>query len=279
MEKVVYKKSLAAKLILEQGLMLDSYQALKDLFASYQDIDFKPSFYKERIVLGKTNIGLIKGFKKNLVVYLSLNPNKISKKYGVSDVSDVLCYKKYPTKLIIETEKDLNSAIELFVKELNNLDASDKENYERIDYSKVYYERSFDELLNEGLIKEYVRKYFYVDYSYVDNTETSENPILEDIVTVKYKVMVRGNKTDTLYLLSNYTNWDIREADVFTKENDIFTLTKKYPKNYDLEFKVSYSKSWDGVEKGMFGEEIVNHHYVLDNDKTIEDIVYNFRNN
>lgn len=276
MDTVVYKKSLTAKLVLERGFMLDSYQAIKDLIASYNDVITKPSFYKERIVYGKTKIALIKSFKKNLVIYFSVNPNKLSKKYLITDVSNVISYKNYPSKLIIENEKDLNNAIELFVRLLKNAGALDSDDFIKIDYNKVLYERTFDELLNEGLIKTYIKKYYDIDYSVGEpNTVEKENNI--DYVLVNFNVIVKGGRADKLYLLSNYNNWNIEEAEEFERFGDIFKLTKKYPRNFKLEFKVSYSKSWDGVEKGMFGEEIINHTYLLRDDMNIEDIVYNFR--
>ena len=98
-----------------------------------------------------------------------------------------------------------------------------------------------------------------------------------EMVNVKLKVMIKGKMTDRLFLFTNYTNWSEDKVLELTKVEDYFIINAKFPKNFNLEFKISLSQNWNGVEKGMFGEEIKNHQYYLDKDLEIEDIIYNWR--
>ena len=78
MEKITYIKSLKAKLILEKGFMLESYKSILNVFNKRENIMINKSFYKDRMYSGKNRIALIKAFRKNLVLYLAYNPNKVS---------------------------------------------------------------------------------------------------------------------------------------------------------------------------------------------------------
>jgi hypothetical protein len=300
MEKITYSKSLKAKLTLERGFMMESYQTLMDVVNTRKDVLLVQSFYKDRVANGKNKVAIIKGFKKNLVVYFALDPNKINEKYGITDVSETKAYVNYPTKLIIDSAKDLKNAIRLMEKALAKAGLNEIVEAEDIDYSLVYPEKSFDELVEIGLIKKRIR---YIDentddYYHVEEykakpvvevkakpvVEVKPNPVVEvkeapmiEMVNVKLKVMIKGKMTDRLFLFTNYTNWSEDKVLELTKVEDYFIINAKFPKNFNLEFKISLSQNWNGVEKGMFGEEIKNHQYYLDKDLEIEDIIYNWR--
>ena len=160
MEKITYSKSLKAKLTLERGFMMESYQTLMDVVNTRKDVLLVQSFYKDRVANGKNKVAIIKGFKKNLVVYFALDPNKINEKYGITDVSETKAYVNYPTKLIIDSQKDLKNAIRLMEKALAKAGLNEIVEAEDIDYSLVYPEKSFDELVEIGLIKKRIR---YID--------------------------------------------------------------------------------------------------------------------
>lgn len=292
MEKITYSKSLKAKLTLERGFMMESYQTLMDVVNTRKDVLLVQSFYKDRVANGKNKVAIIKGFKKNLVVYFALDPNKINEKYGITDVSETKAYVNYPTKLIIDSQKDLKSAIRLMEKALAKADLNEIVEAEDIDYSLVYPEKSFDELVEIGLIKKRIRyidentdDYYHVEeYKEKPVVEVKPNPVVEvkeapmiEMVNVKLKVMIKGKMTDRLFLFTNYTNWSEDKVLELTKVEDYFIINAKFPKNFNLEFKISLSQNWNGVEKGMFGEEIKNHQYYLDKDLEIEDIIYNWR--
>ncbi len=308
MEKITYSKSLKAKLTLERGFMMESYQTLMDVVNTRKDVLLVQSFYKDRVANGKNKVAIIKGFKKNLVVYFALDPNKINEKYGITDVSETKAYVNYPTKLIIDSAKDLKNAIRLMEKALAKAGLNEIVEAEDIDYSLVYPEKSFDELVEIGLIKKRIRyidentdDYYHVEeYKKKPVVEVKANPVVEvkekpvvevkvnpvvevkdapmiEMVNVKLKVMIKGKMTDRLFLFTNYTNWSEDKVLELTKVEDYFIINAKFPKNFNLEFKISLSQNWNGVEKGMFGEEIKNHQYYLDKDLEIEDIIYNWR--
>lgn len=289
MEKYIYSKSLKAKLILERGFMIEAYQTLMDVVKSRKDSQIYSSFYKERIQNGKNKVAIIKGFKKNLVVYFALNPAKINEKIGITDVSNTISYQNYPTKLIIDSNKDLKNAIRLMEKALSNAGLEELEATEYIDYNEELKEMTFDELVECGLIKKYIR--FIPDNDSYDVVESNnqitkveakpvvkveKQPVIE-MVNVRLKVMVKGVMPDALYLITNFTNWSVDKAIKLNRVEDYFIVDAKFPKNFNLEFKISLNKDWSGVEKGIFGEEIKNHNYYLDKDIEIEDIIYNFR--
>ena len=292
MEKVFYSKSLKAKLTLERGFMMESYQTLMDVINTRKDVLLVQSFYKDRVANGKNKVAIIKGFKKNLVVYYALNPNKISEKYGISDVSNTKAYVNYPSKLIIDSNKDLKCAIRLMEKALSKAGLNEIVEAEDIDYNELYPSKTFDELVKCGLIKKRIRyiddnsnEYYHVEeYKEKPVVEVKPNPIVEkkpapiiEMVNVRLKVMIKGKMADRLFLFTNYNNWSEKNALALTKVDDYFIINARFPKNYNLEFKISLSNNWNGVEKGMFGEEIKNHKYYLDKDLEIEDIIYNWR--
>ncbi len=292
MEKVFYSKSLKAKLTLERGFMMESYQTLMDVINTRKDVLLVQSFYKDRVANGKNKVAIIKGFKKNLVVYYALNPNKISEKYGISDVSNTKAYVNYPSKLIIDSNKDLKCAIRLMEKALSKAGLNEIVEAEDIDYNELYPSKTFDELVKCGLIKKRIRyiddnsnEYYHVEeYKEKPVVEVKPNPIVEkkpapiiEMVNVRLKVMIKGKMADRLFLFTNYNNWSEKNALELTKVDDYFIINARFPKNYNLEFKISLSNNWNGVEKGMFGEEIKNHKYYLDKDLEIEDIIYNWR--
>lgn len=300
MIKITYSKSLKAKLTLERDFMMESYQALMDVVNTRKDILIISSFPKDRVAYGKNKVALIKAFKKNLVIYYSLDPNKINEKYDITDVSSIKAYNNYPTKLIINSKKDLKNAIKLMEKALDKSGAKEICEAEEVDYNDIYPVKKFDELVDMGLIKKrikYIDEGMPTDYYIEEPTrlEAIEAPtpieklaepkipntplVKVEMVHVTFKVMIKGKMTDNLYLFDNYTEWNPEKCSKFNKVNDYFILEKDYPKNYNLEFKTSFSDNWNGVEKGIFGEEIKNHSYYLNKDLEIEDIIYNWRKN
>ena len=62
MEKITYSKSLKAKLTLERGFMMESYQTLMDVVNTRKDVLLVQSFYKDRVANGKNKVAIIKGF-------------------------------------------------------------------------------------------------------------------------------------------------------------------------------------------------------------------------
>ena len=295
MEKVIYKKSLIAKLVLRRGFSIEVYQGLKDLISTHKGVLTKLTFDQEKVTYGEKNIALIKSYKNDMVIYLNLNPSTVAKKYGVLDASKYVIYKEFPTKLLIKHEKDLENAEELLERVLTRSGAKEIVQALDIDYEKELYERSFGQLFKEGLIRSYVKE---VPDDYLEKTkpiktaaptEAMDNPneleIKEeledddelDLVKVVFNAELNGANANDLYVITNFVDWNPDKAIKMDYENGQFTLTEFYPRGFDLEFKITSNPGWEGVEKGMFGEEIENHSYTLDKDIVVEDIIHNFR--
>lgn len=276
MERVVYKKSFEAKMVLAGNDVIEVYQQLKDSCLKRKGISNRLSFEKETIKCGKTKIGVMKIARKNISLYLAINPKALEgSKYKYEDVSDKKSYVDFPTKLNLKSKRSVKHAIELLNKMFNDLNTKEVE-IDAIDYNNLFYYRDFDTLLRQGLIKKYV-------YRKIENkTVLVEEKIKNYNVhfTVKLLYCAYG-KADNLYILTNYNNWDLKQAVKMDKINDNeFSANISFPEGTKLEFKVCRSESFKDVEKGIWKEEIANHHYLIGKeDLEIEDLIHNFRQN
>lgn len=274
MERVVYKKSLVAKLVLAGNDTIDVYESLKDACSTRKGINCRLSFDKETIKFGRNKIGVIRIARKNISLYLAIDSKTLEgSKYKFEDVSDKKSYVDYPTKLNLKSQRSVKYAIEL----LNTL--FDKyetkiQIAEAVDYKKVFYPREFEELLRQGYIKKYV-------YRKVDNkTVLVEEKVPTRNVHFTVKLLYCAtNEAEDLYIITNYMNWDPIFAVKMDKINDNqFEANMSFPEGTKLEFKICRSESFKDVEKGIWKEEIVNHHYVIGSeDLEIEDLIHNFR--
>lgn len=273
MENIVFKKSFAAKLVLNRET-IDKYQQIKDLCATHKKVRTRLCFSKESIYFGKTKIAIMKINRKHITLYLALDPkNYVSDQYRMKDVSDTKDGMHCPTAISIHNKKHLKEALVLLETLLEQVQATDLCVAEDIDYKQVFYERSFEELLQQGLIKKYIRN------SNLKSEEITESPIEMCRVHFTAKLLYEAtNQAEHLYIITNYTNWDLKQAVLMEKHPDRFTATISFPKNTPLEFKICRSDNWQDVEKGIWKEEIVNHNYILvDQDLEVEDLIYNFR--
>ncbi len=273
MERVVFKKSFAAKMILAQNDSLNFYQDLKDACAKRKGIANRLSFEKETIKLGRTKIGMMKIARKNISLYLALDPKTLEgTKYKYEDVSDKKSYVDYPTKLNLKSKRSVKYAIELLDSLFNKNDAKEIEAKE-VDYKAQFYYRDFDELLRQGFIKKYVYRKIY------NKTVLVEEKVNEYNVHFTAKLLYCAtNEADDLYIVTNTNNWDPKLAVKMNKINDnLFDANIKFPEGTKLEFKILRSDSFKDVEKGIWKEEIVNHHYVVNQNLEIEDLIHNFR--
>lgn len=273
MDNIVYKKSFSAKLVLNQET-IDTYQQIKDLCLTHKKVRTRLSFTKESVYFGRIKIAMMKINRKHITLYLALDPQKyVLNHYRMKDVSNTKDGMNCPTAISVHNKKHLKQALSLLEILLQQVQATDLCITEDIDYKQVFYERSFEELLNQGLIKKYIRK------SKLNSEENTESPIEMCRVHFTAKLLYEAsNQAEQLYIITNYSNWDLSQAVLMDKQLDRFTATISFPKNTPLEFKICRSDSWQDVEKGIWKEEIVNHNYVLvDQDLEIEDLIYNFR--
>ena len=103
------------------------------------------------------------------------------------------------------------------------------------------------------------------------------------MANVKVTIKVAAKNTDKLYLVgstANLGNWDPKDAVKmeFCEKCGKFNVTKQFAEGTTVEFKVLKSKSYDGVEKGAWGEELENHTFVAAKGLEVEVEVFNFAN-
>ncbi|MDE5867628.1 MAG: hypothetical protein K2H02_01650 [Anaeroplasmataceae bacterium] len=266
MEKIIYRKSLTAKLVLNQPT-IEVYQQIKDICATRKDVTTRLSFGKETVSYLKTKVAVIKVVRKNIALYLALDPAKyVNLNFHMKDVSQTIEGFNYPTAILLDNQKNINHALKLLETALSKAHAKELCVAELIDYKEVFYERSFEKLLEEGHIKKYVRV----------GEELIELCNVHITANLLYDATDQAKK---LYIITNYNNWNLKEAVLMKKVADNrFEATLSLPKHTMLEFKICRSTHWEDVEKGIWKEEIVNHQYVLvDEDLEIEDLIYNFR--
>lgn len=73
------------------------------------------------------------------------------------------------------------------------------------------------------------------------------------------------NATESVYLVGNTKNlgaWETKNAAKMTKVGEnTFTLRKRFELGVEVEYKVVAAKTWKNVEKGIFTEDVENHHF------------------
>ena len=272
MTNYVYVKSMEAKLVLTQEA-IPYYQELKDVCALHAKVTSRLSFHKDSIYFGKKKVGIIKVSRKNIAIYLALDPKKYTK-YNVKDVSQVKMYSGCPTMLWVNSKKALKHACYLLEEALIKAGATELQTALITDYSEYFYSRSFDELFAAGLIKKYNRK--------VANTVVEDEDDIVSLYNVHFTcrlLYAAKNQAEELYIITNTNDWDVNKALKMNKTSDnTFEADMFFEKDTYLEFKICRSANWEDVEKGIWKEEIVNHNYVIvDNDLEVEDLIHNFR--
>jgi len=86
-----------------------------------------------------------------------------------------------------------------------------------------------------------------------------------------------------VYIVGSTKNlgaWDAAKAVKleYCNECNAFFTTKMLPLGETVEFKVLSAKSWDSVEKGIWGEELQNHSFVAEKGLDVVVEVSNFAN-
>ncbi|MDE7263843.1 MAG: hypothetical protein K2N64_04205 [Anaeroplasmataceae bacterium] len=285
MEKITYKKSLAAKLILHPESIV-AYQSLKDLCSTHKKVSTRMSFGKETISFGRTKVAAIKIVVRHINLHLALDPKDYeNSKYFFKDMSQTKQGQIYPMRVKIKGPRSLKYALELLEDALIKAGATELCPAEDVDYQELFYSRGFDALLSEGLIKKYVK---IIDDGVDEVVEDSLEDIDEeaeaeedDMVLVKFHaktLFMAEHQADKLFIITNTNDWKVEKGIPMKKGKDgSFTATAEFPKNTHLEFKICKAKSWQDVEKGIWKEELINHYYYLEEDVEIEDLIHNFR--
>jgi len=86
MKDVIFIKSLEAKLTLTRET-IPFYQSLKEVCAVHEGVTSRISFQRESIYFNKKKVAIIKVSRKNISIYLALDP-VTHNEFGVKDVTD-----------------------------------------------------------------------------------------------------------------------------------------------------------------------------------------------
>ncbi|MGN0771032.1 MAG: CBM20 domain-containing protein [Christensenellales bacterium] len=105
----------------------------------------------------------------------------------------------------------------------------------------------------------------------------------EQVCCVTFYVENKTDKdVDCVYICGNHKklgSWNPAKALKVNKSNGVFKVVRKFAQGEELEYKVLCKPDWEGVDKGMWGEEIVNHKVVVDGSTKSSVTVYNWRKN
>lgn len=88
-----------------------------------------------------------------------------------------------------------------------------------------------------------------------------------------------AKKYENLYICGNCAklgNWNPEKAVPLKKTKcGNFRLSRKFPVDSHIEYKLLAGKDWKYVEKGIYGEEIANHSQVVEGN-TVSPVVITF---
>ena len=95
-------------------------------------------------------------------------------------------------------------------------------------------------------------------------------------VTVKFVVKANVKKAYVVGNTDNLGAWNPAKAVALTLEDGVFTTSKQFDANANVEFKVLAGKTFDAVEKGAYGEEVANRSFTATKGLKVEAEVANF---
>lgn len=266
----VLVKSFEAKVILADDFIKNAYLHIKRSVDKHYLLE--SNLYNSTSYIHNGNKLISLTMKKNrLYVYLALKDIDVDNKYTFNE-SKYRKYESTPILVKVYDESGLKicmNLLEELYKQYNILEGFDF--FDEESMFLRYLKRPIDVLLSEGLV--HYERQLRSKYN---------NGLYDDKVNVKFNVLVTSTKDiANLYISGNILelgNWNLYHSVKMEKVNEnLFTLDIRLPKGY-FEFKITNEKDWNGVEKGIWKEEISNHTYNLTKDAIIEDVIYNFNN-
>ncbi len=95
-------------------------------------------------------------------------------------------------------------------------------------------------------------------------------------VTVKFVVKANVEKAYIVGNTSNLGEWNPKKAVLLNKEDGVFTTSKQFEENTNVEFKVLADKTFEAVEKGVYGEELENRTFTATKGLKVEAEILSF---
>lgn len=268
-EYITYNKSFQARTALAKEKTRNYYKEIKEELLSYKGIRSRISWQYDSFSYKREKIAIMTIRGNTLSLYLKLDLNSLGKpKYKLIDESHKKSYEDTPIMLKIRGSRTLK-----YAKELINLICEDLEykhhKLNNLKFNDYFKNRTLAEFVDLGLVKPIYHRKKIVDMTDIDNNDYIKAKI--------YAIVLPKIKGVNLYVVGNKNevgNWDTSYVCKMNKVYDNFyKIELLLPKGY-FEFKIVAAKNYKFVEKGIWHEEIVNHHYELNQDILIEDIIH-----
>lgn len=268
-EYITYNKSFQARTALAKEKTRNYYKEIKEELLSYKGIRSRISWQYDSFSYKREKIAIMTIRGNTLSLYLKLDLNSLGKpKYKLIDESHKKSYEDTPIMLKIRGSRTLK-----YAKELINLICEDLEykhhKLNNLKFNDFFKNRTLAEFVDLGLVKPIYHRKKIVDMTDIDNNDYIKAKI--------YAIVLPKIKGVNLYVVGNKNevgNWDTSYVCKMNKVYDNFyKIELLLPKGY-FEFKIVAAKNYKFVEKGIWHEEIVNHHYELNQDILIEDIIH-----
>lgn len=117
--------------------------------------------------------------------------------------------------------------------------------------------------------------------SKMEEFATFPEPAFNKKVDIDLQVYLGENArwADKIYVVGNVQElggWNIVKAKPLREANGKYVFHFNVEPNTNVEFKVCKGKSWNEVEKGIFGEEICNHSIFATSNQNYNLEVYNW---
>ncbi len=268
-EYITYNKSFQARTALAKEKTRNYYKEIKEELLSYKGIRSRISWQYDSFSYKREKIAIMTIRGNTLSLYLKLDLNSLGEpKYKLIDESHKKSYEDTPIMLKIRGSRTLK-----YAKELINLICEDLEykhhKLNNLKFNDYFKNRTLAEFVDLGLVKPIYHRKKIVDMTDIDNNDYIKAKI--------YAIVLPKIKDVNLYVVGNkfeVGNWDTSYVCKMNKVYDNFyKIELLLPKGY-FEFKIVAAKNYKFVEKGIWHEEIVNHHYELNQDILIEDIIH-----
>lgn len=263
-EFVTYNKSFVARASLAKYQIKAYYKELKEELLSYRGVRSRISWQYDSFSYKRNKVAILTIRGNTLSLYLNLAVSAYQDaKYKLYDESHKVSYSDTPLMIKIRGSRTLKYAKELINDLLNGLEyKSYKLNGAK--FRQNYETRTIAELLEQDLVKPiYHRKRV--------NKKSG-------LVKVRvYAVVLPQVKNVSLYLVGNTPelgNWDPKAGVKMNQIYDNFYQVEVALAPTHLEFKIVVASDFKYVEKGIWSEEIVNHHYDASGNMVVEDIIH-----
>ncbi len=262
-EFITYNKSFIARASLAKEQVKEYYKELKQELLSYKGVRSRISWQYDSFSYKRNKVAILTIRGNTLSLYLALDINNYQDaKYKLLDEGHKVSYSDTPVMIKIRGSRTLNYAKELIADLLKNIEyKTHKLNVSK--FRQNFASKSLEELVAINLIKPiYHRK----------------RVVNKKLLKIRiYAVVLPKVKNVNLYVVGNNAklgNWNPVAGQKMKQVYDNFYQIDLELEPSHLEFKIVVASDYKYVEKGIWSEEIVNHHYDASGNMVVEDIIH-----